>query len=195
MKNLRASLDVQRQSTFHSPKTSNLNLRTFHVPNGTVFSCCSDFSGTLGQYRTVAGKGHVIINFFQTGNRDFKVENREFEVDNRESRFSTLKSLFATSKSRFPTLKSRFSTLKSRSPLSTRDRYFEVAILHFKLAILHFEVAIRCLKKVNNNMALTGHRNIARYTENFETLVLEISVPFDASPRISKICCSCSYCN
>ena len=33
---------------------------------------------------TVAGKGHVIINFFQTGNRDFKVENGEFKVENRD---------------------------------------------------------------------------------------------------------------
>ena len=72
------------------------------------------------RFFTVAGKGHVIINFFQTGNRDFKVENREFKVENRD---------------------------------------FEVAITHFELAILHFEVAIPCLKKVNNNMALTGHRN------------------------------------
>ena len=57
-----------------------------------VSTCCHLYTieikltiaGSQVKLSPSAGKGHVIINFFQTGNRDFRVENREFKVENRE---------------------------------------------------------------------------------------------------------------
>ena len=90
---------------------------------------------------TMAGKGHIIINFcsnresrLQSGDRDFKVENRELKVENRD----------------FEVANSDFKVENGDFKVENRD--FEVANSDFKVENRDFKVDNHEVSKIMAKM-------------------------------------------